>query len=420
MRMAASEALTAALLSTPERMVSTGVDRRAQLRDVVIIGWLLATAMLFLVVYQSFQATAESDFVPIYSLGRLLNHHPAEQLYDFALQQQVSTEVKPLRAGAYGPTPYPPFVALFFKVFSRLDFPTAYHIWMLLTIGLYLSGLLLLMNRFLPRDALYRSAWTCGALLFWPFMGRTLLNGQLAGFGFFAMSLAIYWQDRRWCYLSGLALSACCYKPTLLIWVVPLLIVSGSIRTLCGFGSGVAALLSITVIGFGGSRIFQQYWNALGQLSGWEKFTQRADHLDLLGFWSIIFGTAGRFPAMIALLIGAVLIFWLWRCLLSRQSPDRLVAAWAITLTCSLIVNVYTQIYDSTLLIVGMTVTAEQVRMRYPRSFCTLCALALPVSYCATWAASEYKLQILTVFLGILAVIQTRAYRSPVVQPTNP
>ena len=408
--MIASEASQAGVVSTLECRGSTGVDRRAQFRDVVIIGWLLVAAMLFLVVCQSFQVTAESDFVQMYSFGRLLNHHPAGQLYNFAIQQKVSAEVKPLREGAYGPTPYPPFVALFFEVFSRLDFPTAYHVWMLLTIGLYLSGLLLLMNRFLPRDALYRSAWACGALLFWPFMGRTLLNGQLAGFGFFVMSLAIYWQDRRWCYLSGLALSACCYKPTLLIWVVPLLVVYGSIKTLCGFGFGVAALLATTVIGFGGTQIFQQYLHALGQLGRWEQFMQRADRLDLLGFWSIIFGTPGRFSGMIALLIGAALIFLLWRLLLTRQGPNRLVAAWAITLTCSLVVNVYTQIYDSTLLIVGMTVTAEQLRSTHPRLFRALCALVLPISYSTTWVASEYKIQMLTVFLGLLAVIQARAY----------
>src|SRR5579863_192628 len=165
---------------------------RGDLRDLNIIGWAVFLGLVLLVGQRAFQKNQERDFVYFYSIGLILNSYPPSDLYDYRLQKEIFTRVQPLgRKGAYGPSPYPPYVAMFFRPLARWEFMNACRIWTSITLALYLAGLSLLIFRFFPGDRLKQSSLFCFALCFWPFMGRTLLNGQIAAVGFFAMALAL-------------------------------------------------------------------------------------------------------------------------------------------------------------------------------------------------------------------------------------
>src|SRR6185295_20283569 len=78
-----------------------------------------------------------------------------------------------------------------------------------------------------------------------------LAGGQTSALAFFCLALAIN-QERRGHYiLSGLALSLCAYKPTLLLLVVPMLFFTRRHSTLLGFvaGCAVLAVVSLLVVG---------------------------------------------------------------------------------------------------------------------------------------------------------------------------
>ncbi len=53
-----------------------------------------------------------ADFIYFYGIGRIANEYPLARLYDYNLQLKTFNEIYALHDGAYGPSPYPPFVAL--------------------------------------------------------------------------------------------------------------------------------------------------------------------------------------------------------------------------------------------------------------------------------------------------------------------
>src|SRR5580698_7000213 len=159
----------------------------------------------------------EKDFVFFYAMGRMLNEYPPSQLYDFELQKKVDTEIHPLKAGReYTPNPYPPFVALLFRPFARLPFSTAYPLWLSITFSLYIVGLALAAGGFFPNDLVRRSLTFCAAYTFVPFWW-IMMGGQIPIIGFIGAAVAFREENRGRAFLSGMGLSLCLYKPTLLV-----------------------------------------------------------------------------------------------------------------------------------------------------------------------------------------------------------
>ena len=60
-----------------------------------------------------------NDFTYFYGIGHIVNDYPFSRLYDYGLQLKVFNDIYKLPTRAYGPSPYPPFVALFFSPFAR-------------------------------------------------------------------------------------------------------------------------------------------------------------------------------------------------------------------------------------------------------------------------------------------------------------
>lgn len=167
----------ASTVSTENRSLSTNTDK--QVRDLCILGWLFLAAALVLFALRPPKGNV-GDFVYFYSIGHLLNEHSFQHLYVYEVQQKIFNEVKPTSHDKpYGPSPYPPYVALFFRTFAKLPFLAAYRVWMLLALSFYIAGLWMLLRAFLPGcGRIYWLACFCGALLYWPFLGWTLLSGN--------------------------------------------------------------------------------------------------------------------------------------------------------------------------------------------------------------------------------------------------
>ncbi len=176
-----------------------------------------------------------ADFVYFYGVGQIAHQYSAVRVYDFELQQKTFNQIYPLHDHTYGPSPYPPFVALFFSLFVRMSFETAYLLWAVISLALYTVGIAATANEVFPADRLKTSLIFCFALAFYPFSFDTLMNGQLAAVAVCAVGLAISQERHSRPFCSGLALSMLAYKPTLLLLIIPMLLLTRRFKSLFGF-----------------------------------------------------------------------------------------------------------------------------------------------------------------------------------------
>ena len=394
--------------------------RRAQLRDLGFLGLLLAAGALAFFILRS-PAKPAGDFVYFYSIGRLLSERSSLDLYNYQAQQAEYDKLRPDLHGSLGPSPYPPFVALFFRPFARLPFFVAHRIWMVVTLCLYLAGLWLLLRTFLPDRRVYWPAALSAALLFWPFLGRTFAPGQITAAGFFAMSVALCEQERQHYYMSGLALSLCLYKPTLLVWILPLLVITRAWRTLAGFSIGAVLLACITTCAFHSTSIWRQYLGMMTYFAHIRSFLIRSDYVDILAMAGLATDRALSTAATgISLCAGAAVMFLAWRRVLSGADEHRIVSAWTVTLPLALLVNVYTPIYDSVLVVVSLIASARLLQHIAQHWLIFGCLLLLASSCCTTWIAEIWHIQIFSfMILGIsaLQLSQVNGRRVPVQIP---
>jgi hypothetical protein len=400
------------------------------LKEINLVCWgfflLCLLPVVVAVVYAQFTTAGvlHADFVNHYGVGKLFNEYPASQLYNFDLQRKVFGGIFPVQKGLYGPSPYPPFVAETFSLFARLSFEKAYFLWMGISLILYLAGIGAVVATFFPRQRLKASLFFCFALASRAFLMDTLINGQLSSVAVFAAGLAISLDRRSKPLLSGLALAILIYKPTLIIILLPMLLLTRRFRTLAGFLGGSAFLLlaSTTYAGIGVWSAYPQMLNFYGVKSGFSGTSSFLlwMYVDLNSFSYAIPGgrtTAGlAILACIILCVAVCLALLLWKSARSGVAAQSL--AWAATLTWTLVLNVYVPRYDSILVALSLILTLAALEaLGWRQAWRRMVFLALMV-FAATWVTPEiaqsYKVQILTIVLFVLGVAQLILLRAAI------
>jgi hypothetical protein len=358
-----------------------------------------------------------SDFVYVYGVGQIAHRYSPARIYDTTLQRQVFVSIQPPREGSYyGPSPYPPFVGMFFALFTYVSFETAYLLWSAISLALYLTGMGLIATVVFPAERLKTSLILCLALAFYPFLFGTLLNGQLAAVAVCAAGLAIREEQLGNFFRSGLALALLSYKPTLLLLLIPMLLVTRRFRTLFGFVTGAAALV-LAATAFAGVQIWPIYARMLhefGQAAGigGASHLQLWKYLDLSSaFAAARGGRSGIATALLITIIGtgaAALAVLLWKSA-ARGRPAQWLA-WAATLTWTLLLNVYVPIYDSLLVAIAVVLTLGALRdlgWSVASSWTVFLALLLfAVSWKAESFAEAHGVQLLTIALVVLGSLQ--------------
>ena len=390
------------------------------LKELNVICWglfLIGLVLPLCVVAALQKQVPDSDFVYFYSMGRILNEYPAERVYDYGLQQQVCTEVHPLKDGKYGPIPYPPFVGTFFRPLARLPYPMAYAIWLGLCLALYVGGIMITTRRYFPDDAVRRSLILCLALSFFSFTFEAFVNGQLSAIGFFALALAVREEDLGHPFVSGLAVSACLYKPPLLLLIVPMLVVTRRFRALLGFAVGAAALALFTVA-TEGTRVWAGYSDLLlhfGQgatgLHG-ASFLRLRKYVDFTSFSSLVAG--GRSWVGLVLIYGyscwagVTLIRLWWNSPKAHRSAGTL--TWMATITWTLLLNVYVPRYDSILVVLSIIGTAGVWRTFRETTLSRWLVVITVAILASSWITEEVALasgvQVLTLLIAALGMVQ--------------
>jgi hypothetical protein len=364
------------------------------------------------------------DFIYFYGIGQILNQHPAIQLYDYGLQLKTFNDIFPLSANhqVWGRSPYPPFVAKFFSIFAHLSFEEAFFAWMGTSFLLYIAGITAAVKAALPNDRLRGSLVFCFSIASPLFLYFNLVVGQLATVAVFAIAIAIFLERRSMPVLGGLALALVTYKPTLLLLLVPMMLVTRRFRMLLGFCTGSAALIAASTI-FAGPRIWPVYFHFLETFAGTagihgQSSVKRWEYVD---FNAVSYAIPGARSSLgLAILIGLLAGIATWLIVLWRKSAgansttQNLV--WASTLTWTLLINVYVPVYDTLLVAVAVTLTiGALVHLGSIRAagWAAILAITLSaVSFKAESIAQDHGIQPLTILLLILGLLQALTLQS--------
>ncbi len=304
-----------------------------------------------------------ADFGAFYVAGQIFNNYGRASIYDVPLHRRLYKENFP-DAPANEELTYAnaPFFVIPFIFLSRLPYAWAYLIWLLISLSLYIAGFSILWRALpsLPQEI--RLTALLVALSFWPFMIECLAGGQTSAVGFFCLAVAIAWDSgsRFW---SGVMLALCAYKPTLIILVVPMLLVTGRWLTIAGLAAGnlVLGLISWALVGVPGclnflNRLLFYSTAATSTEAGLRSWK----YVDINAFMRLLLphqtNVRWAVTAVLVLLVIPFLVSKWWK--LRKESEWRLL--WAITITWTPVLNIYMGIYDSTILVLAaLLLTAE-------------------------------------------------------------
>ena len=358
-----------------------------------------------------------ADFAAFYIAGEIFNSAPSA-IYDYELQDQRYRQHFP-DATPFSHLPFlnAPFFVLPFSLLSRLPYSFAYAGWVVISIGLFVFGFVLMRRTLeeLPHDA-----WPIAFLLglsFMPFLVECLAGGQSSAVGFFAIAAAITAERSKRSFLSGLALSLCTYKPTLLLLILPMLAVSRRHQTLLGFVVGCLALgvVSLLSVGWLGCVRFVETILNFANLSTMAVSGMRTwKYVDLNSFFRMLLG---QLPYVRAAMFAAVFVFgasyllriW-WRA--ERANSNEQALVWAVTLTATLVLNVYMGIYDSTLVVLSALLTTavlfrvNQTQSPLPASYKVMLLLVYVVPWITQPIARVTGVQLLTIVLAVFGCYQ--------------
>lgn len=360
-----------------------------------------------------------ADFPAFYLAGKILNEHPADQLYNLDLQYRTYVQIRPGKRHLELPYAYPPYVAQLFRPLARMPFALAYLTWACCSALLYAGGLLLLLRRLGPRDRQDRELVWCLALSYVPFLFGVVVGGQLSAIGFFAFAVAVVLDASGQPFFGGLTLALCIYKPTLIPVVAPMLLVTGRYRVLAGFLLGAASIAGGSYLAMG-----QQVWLEYRRFSAvWFQLATSAEGATMFPIWKFVdFGAFARFltgsssgvvvalPVLASLGMGGTLLVLCWR---TRGLPQPLSTLhWGAAISTLLVANVYVPIYDCTLVVIPVLLSYTALQgerwVHRRRQLLAMAGLLYLGAWFAEVLAIATRVQPYTLLLAAFAVFQLR------------
>jgi Glycosyltransferase family 87 len=360
-----------------------------------------------------------ADYAGFYMAGTLLNNFPPERLYDLRLQEGIFHQTHPEASADEVLTfVYTPFFALLFQPLARLPYVPSFALWLSISVALSLASMILMLGTASAIPAVDRSIVLLLALSFEPLIFECWLGGQASAFGMFWIALALARERRGGPFTAGLALGVLSYKPTLLILILPMLVCSRRWRMMGGFALCAIGLLclSLAVVGWHG---FLNYLDGILHharlLSRSEMSFRTAKYVDFLSFFKLLLGVSSPFARPLALAISLpalIALIAMWARVV-RLGRDRGELAFAGTLTWTPILNFYSGVYDTIVIIPGLVLTADILHRRaqaghaaIPRIFNRLLALLYIAPWLSSTSTGVLGFQPLTLALVLMGAYQ--------------
>lgn len=361
-----------------------------------------------------------ADFAGFYVAAQILDQGDAGKLYDRDLHAKLYHELLPnLPKDEIIPYVHPPFVAGTLRLLTPLSYDTAAVIWLVISMALYVSGVLLVLKACPLLDGEHRWLVVLLAVSFEPFLFETWLGGQLSSVAFFSYALAWYFWRRGMAGSAGMAFGLCLYKPTLLILIVPMLLLARLWKVLLGMTiTGVLLLCaSLLLVGWDCTFCYVDVLLAFRKATAgndeiairtWKYVDFNHFYLQLMG--PSIWKTA-MFVVTSLVCVGWLLIPRWWRWNADRENQE---AIWACTLFLVPLINVYVGVYDSILVVqAAIIVTNVLMKQTKGRLLTTAWPYLLLMLAVVPWfsqpVAKSVGVQVYTLVLLGCAVYTSRA-----------
>ena len=416
-------------LTWPERLLGPRpTGKEVRFVSLCSLACALAILSVFLVGGRGRAAAVDlgyrEDFVAFYGIGRLLNEHPPERLYDFPTQEQIYLSLRPDETFLGLPYIHAPFEALVFQPFALLPYDLAYLAWLITGMAAYMAGLWILTWRFGPQNGTDRTTVFLLAQSFTPYMMESWLGGNVTVIPFVGLALALALEDADHPVLGGCALALCLNKPSLLVLILPMLLLSRRFKVLAGFVAGAGALVIASSVMLG-ARAWTDFVEAMLR---WAQMTSTQPglfrdwkYVDINAFSRVLPG--GRSWLALSITVGVVCValfallrMWL---VLPRAPRDARSLAWAAAITWTLVLNAYVPIYDCTLLVPAGILTAAALRDPIsgllPPTFEAVVALCYLTAWVTQPIAQTVRLQLYTlvlIYAGIYLIRQFHRVRA--------
>jgi hypothetical protein len=284
------------------------------------------------------------DFPAFYAEGRVALYYPHSRLYDVELQDSEYSQV--IGKQASSPVAFSPWFTIILALFALLPYVAAFILGTLISLTLLIAGFLFTARAVeLPASWNYLGSLTC--LAFPPYLFYTLINGQPSAFAFFILGCAYFLQKRGGPLFGGIVLAFLTYKPTLVVLLGPMLLLSRQWRMLGGLiiGGSALALVSFFWVGIDGTKSYFDLLSLYTQaINSRVEVFQTQKYVDVGAAVRLLIGPQ---PTLRLLLLAFALPFvaFLWY----RVGPRPL--SWALALIVGLLFSFYTPIYDCTILI---------------------------------------------------------------------
>jgi hypothetical protein len=359
------------------------------------------------------------DYAGFYVAAAILNQGQPERLYDEEYQYHLLHSLLPRAAGDVRyPFGHAPVIAFLLRPLARIPFDGSYRIWLVIVAAIALLSLGLLRG---AARAIPRGDWSLIVLVsltFPPLIVECWLAGQLSVIGLVCIALAFRSLRLGRPAACGLALAMCLYKPTLLLFCLPVLVLSGQGALIAGLAAGglLLALLTVAAVGTTGSLAFLQmlatYTRHAGAgMPGFKVFKQ----VDLNSFLTLSLGPhapGGKLVMGLAFLAAAAILLRTWHSCRGGNEDSRILVMGA-TITWNSVFNLYTPIYDLSVLIPGLVMTADYLyrmtgpnRPRQSRLFIVLMVSLIAGEWYSQTLARDHGFQLLTPILVIVGAYQ--------------
>jgi Glycosyltransferase family 87 len=363
-----------------------------------------------------------ADFAEFYIAGKILNQHGADALYDLDLQTRLFRALDPRNQDSSLWFVCAPYLAQAFRPFALLSYRTAYIAWMIVSMPMYVLGIAALSPFLANLPKPYRRAALLLGLTFVPVALWSLVGGQIGVIAFAIIAWCVRFDLSGKQLAAGAALALCSYKPTFLLLFCPFLLLRMNLRFLLGFAAGLSGLLVVSSLAsikavFDWFRLISTYRRFAAQGSTpWPEewpllidlnhFVKRIFTTDA---WLSVFITAAVFIGLVALLARY------WRRFDSATLEERQLI-WAVTITSSLLANLYVTAYDSATIVVGALLTASALWRHYPEAmwtgrFYAMVAVVYLTALIPAPFIAYLRVHFYTLAITVLAVFQYKLLR---------
>jgi Glycosyltransferase family 87 len=352
-----------------------------------------------------------ADYATFYLAGAALNADPPERLYDLTRQHEAYHALLPRTPTELSlPFVYAPHLAIFARPLAALPYALSYVVWTVISLLAFRVAFGLFWRQCPGLQQLDFGTSLVAAASFCPFILETVVGGQYSVLALLCVALSMELERRGRPISAGAALALCLYKPTLLVLIIPMLLLTGRWRMLLGGALMTIALGAISwwAVGTQGLLDYQQLLahyaavrrDAPETFDHWKYvdftiFLQRIIPHPPAALWCVLAGFGCAAAGVMARLA--------WQAGRERAttasggeptaSVPGLQLAWAAALACTPILSPHCAIYDTIFVIPAVMLTANFLATRRGRSTDTYTADA------TNWLTTPFAALVVLLYL---------------------